>query len=67
MFKGFHPKVKSQQAFRQLQDNGTNLRQNIIHEDGTFEEDLHFGEISCEVCEVSVNSSHQLQAHLAGK
>ena len=46
-------KVKSQQAFRQLQDNGTNLRQNIIHEDGTFEEDLHFGEISCEVCEVS--------------
>ena len=60
-------KVKSQQAFRQLQDNGTNLRQNIIHEDGTFEEDLHFGEISCEVCEVSVNSSHQLQAHLAGK
>ena len=60
-------KVKSQQAFRQLQDNGTNLRQNIIHEDGTFEEDLTFGEISCEVCEVSVNSSHQLQAHLAGK
>jgi len=28
---------------------------------------LHFGEIGCEVCEVSVNSSHQLQAHLAGK
>ena len=24
-------------------------------------------EISCEVCQVSVNSSHQLQAHLAGK
>lgn len=24
-------------------------------------------EISCEVCHVSVNSSHQLQAHLAGK
>ena len=59
-------KVKSQQAFRQLQDNGTNLRKNIIHEDGTFEDDLHFGDISCEVCEVSVNSSHQLQAHLAG-
>jgi len=59
-------RVKSQQAFRQLQDNGTNLRQNIIHEDGSFEEGLHFGEISCEVCEVSVNSSHQLQAHLEG-
>ena len=59
-------RVKSQQAFRQLQDNGTNLGQNIIHEDGTFEDGLHFGEICCEVCEVSVNSSHQLQAHLAG-
>ena len=60
-------RVKSQQAFRQLQDNGTNLRQSIIHEDGTIEDGLHFGEICCEVCEVSVNSSHQLQAHLAGK
>ena len=59
-------RVKSQQAFRQLQDNGTNLGQNIIHEDGSFEDGLHFGEICCEVCEVSVNSSHQLQAHLAG-
>ena len=59
-------RVKSQQAFRQLQDNGTNLRQNIIHEDGTIDEELHYGEICCEVCEVSVNSSHQLQAHLAG-
>ena len=60
-------RVKSQQAFRQLQDNGTTLRQNIIHEDGTLDDEvLHFGEICCEVCEVSVNSSHQLQAHLAG-
>ena len=25
------------------------------------------GEIRCEVCQVSVNSSHQLQAHLAGR
>ena len=61
-------RVKSQQAFRQLQDNGTNLRQNIIQEDGSFDDgSFHFGELSCEVCEVSVNSSHQLQAHLAGK
>ena len=62
-------RIKSQQAFRQLQDNGTTFRrQNIIHEDGTMDDDgLHFGEIGCEVCEVSVNSSHQLQAHLAGK
>lgn len=27
----------------------------------------HGGEIRCEVCQVSVNSSHQLHAHLAGK
>ena len=24
------------------------------------------GDIRCEVCEVSVNSSHQLQAHMTG-
>ena len=25
------------------------------------------GDIRCEVCEVSVNSSHQLQAHMTGE
>ena len=37
----------------------------IIYLAGTnFKEEC--GEIQCEVCRVSVNSSHQLQAHLAG-
>jgi hypothetical protein len=50
-------KVKSQQAFRQLKESGTNFHQD--EESG--------GEIRCEVCQVSVNSSQQLQAHLIGK
>jgi hypothetical protein len=49
-------KVKSQQAFRQLKESGTNFRQD--EEAG--------GEIRCEVCQVSVNSSQQLQAPLIG-
>ena len=49
-------RVKSQQAFKQLHDNGAVFR----HEEGV-------SEIRCEVCRVSVNSSHQLQAHLLGK
>jgi len=48
-------RVKSQQAFKQLHDNGAVFR----HEEGV-------SEIRCEVCHVSVNSSHQLQAHLIG-
>ena len=48
-------RVKSQQAFKQLHDNGAVFRQ----EEGV-------SEIRCEVCRVSVNSSHQLQAHLLG-
>merc|ERR1719189_1178751 len=48
-------RVKSQQAFKQLHDNGAVFR----HEEGV-------SEIRCEVCRVSVNSSHQLQAHLLG-
>ncbi|XP_040572481.1 uncharacterized protein [Lepeophtheirus salmonis] len=47
-------KVKSREVFRELQDAGAEFRQNDE-------------EISCEVCKVSVNSSHQLQAHLAGQ
>ena len=49
-------RVKSQQAFKQLHDTGALFR----HEEGV-------SEIRCEVCRVSVNSSHQLQAHLLGK
>ena len=49
-------RVKSQQAFKQLHDTGAVFR----HEEGV-------SEIRCEVCRVSVNSSHQLQAHLLGK
>ena len=49
-------RVKSQQAFKQLHDNGAVFRQ----EEGV-------SEIRCEICRVSVNSSHQLQAHLQGK
>merc|ERR1719322_1783230 len=48
-------RVKSQQAFKQLHDTGAVFR----HEEGV-------SEIRCEVCRVSVNSSHQLQAHLLG-
>ena len=47
-------KVKSQQAYKQMKAAGMSIKQ-----DGA-------GEIRCEVCRVSVNSSHQLQAHLAG-
>ena len=47
-------KVKSAQAYRQMKAAGTAFKQEA-------------GEIQCEVCRVSVNSSHQLQAHLAGK
>jgi hypothetical protein len=49
-------KLKSQQAFRQLKESGTHFRQDA--DSG--------GEIRCEVCQVSVNSSQQLQAHLIG-
>ena len=47
-------KVKSQQAYKQMKAAGMSIKQDS-------------GEIRCEVCRVSVNSSHQLQAHLAGK
>ena len=50
-------KLKSQQVFRQLKESGTHFRQG--EEAG--------GELRCEVCQVSVNSSQQLQAHLIGK
>ena len=59
-------RVKSQQAFRQLKDAGTLFR---IRGSGTpvTELGMSSGAIRCEVCQVSVNSSHQLQAHLTGK
>ena len=47
-------KVKSQQAYKQMKAAGMSIKQES-------------GEIRCEVCRVSVNSSHQLQAHLAGE
>ena len=46
-------KVKSQVAYKQMKAAGMQFKQDQ-------------GEICCEVCRVSVNSSHQLQAHLAG-
>lgn len=49
-------KLKSQQAFRQLKESGTYFRSG----------DEPGSEIRCEVCQVSVNSSQQLQAHLIG-
>lgn len=59
-------RVKSQQAFRQLKDAGTLFR---IRGSATPVTDIGMssGAIRCEVCQVSVNSSHQLQAHLTGK
>ena len=58
-------RVKSQQAFRQLKDAGTLFR---IRGSTTPVTDIGMssGAIRCEVCQVSVNSSHQLQAHLTG-
>ena len=47
-------KVKSQQAYKQMKAAGMSIKQQ------------ESGEIRCEVCRVSVNSSHQLQAHVAG-
>ena len=59
-------RVKSQQAFRQLKDAGTLFR---IRGTSASVTDIGMssGAIRCEVCQVSVNSSHQLQAHLTGK
>jgi len=58
-------RVKSQQAFRQLKDAGTLFR---IRGSSASVTDIGMssGAIRCEVCQVSVNSSHQLQAHLTG-
>ena len=59
-------RVKSQQAFRQLKESGTLFR---IRGSSAPVSDLgpmSSGAIRCEVCQVSVNSSHQLQAHLTG-
>merc|ERR1719245_2380389 len=51
-----HPrKVKAESVLRQLQENGAEFRATLAT-----------GDIRCEVCEVSVNSSHQLQAHMTG-
>jgi len=48
-------KVKAETVLRQLQENGAEFRATEAT-----------GDIRCEVCEVSVNSSHQLQAHMIG-
>uniref|UniRef100_A0A0K2TY20 C2H2-type domain-containing protein n=1 Tax=Lepeophtheirus salmonis TaxID=72036 RepID=A0A0K2TY20_LEPSM len=48
-------KVKSKEVFRQLQDSGAE-----------FSQDDAATEMKCEMCQISVNSSHQLQAHLRG-
>merc|ERR1719273_2017065 len=58
-------RVKSQQAFRQLKDAGTLFR---IRGSSASVSDIGMssGAIRCDVCQVSVNSSHQLQAHLTG-
>jgi len=48
-------KVKAESVLRQLQENGAEFRATEAT-----------GDIRCEVCEVSVNSSHQLQAHMTG-
>ena len=59
-------RIKSQQAFRQLKDAGTLFR---IRGSSASVTDIGMssGAIRCEVCQVSVNSSHQLQAHLTGR
>ena len=49
-------KVKAESVLRQLQENGAEFRATLAT-----------GDIRCEVCEVSVNSSHQLQAHMTGR
>ena len=51
-------KVKAELVLRQLVEQGAEFR----HSEGGGG-----GEIRCEVCEVAVNSSHQLQAHMAGQ
>ena len=39
----------------------------VLQENGAeFRATEATGDIRCEVCEVSVNSSHQLQAHMTG-
>lgn len=48
-------KVKAEMVLRKLVDGGAEFH----HDDG-------FTEIKCEVCNVTVNSSHQMQAHLTG-
>ena len=49
-------KVKAESVLRQLQEAGAEFRATQAT-----------GDIRCEVCEVSVNSSHQLQAHMTGR
>merc|ERR1712020_90357 len=58
-------RIKSQQAFRQLKDAGTLFR---VRGSSASVTDIGMssGAIRCEVCQVSVNSSHQLQAHIIG-
>ena len=48
-------RVKSKEALKQLLDSGVQFH----HEEGV-------SEMRCEICRMSVNSSHQLQAHLQG-
>ena len=47
--------IKQDSYFNKLQENGAEFRATEAT-----------GDIRCEVCEVSVNSSHQLQAHMTG-
>ena len=49
-------RVKSKEALKQLLDSG------LIH----FRHQEGVTEMRCEICKMSVNSSHQLQAHLQG-
>ena len=51
-------RLKTQQAFRQQLKDGAAQQQQQQQEGGP---------VRCEICQVTVNSSHQLQAHLEGQ
>ena len=59
-------KVKSQVAYKQMKAAGMNFKSSHETSNTSSSANGLCGEIQCEVCRVSVNSSHQLQAHLAG-
>ena len=61
--------IRRLKSYRQIKD-GTNLDQQEQQQQQSQhqqQQDVRRGAVRCEICQVTVNSSHQLQAHLEGK